>query len=95
MTLHQAVENSPTLGRLAELIGESSARLKSIESLIPETLRPLVAAGPINGESWCLLVASNAAAAKMRQLIPLIQSSLTGKGYKITSIRLKILLCKK
>ena len=95
MTVHQAVESSPSLGLLAELVRESSARLKAIESLIPETLRPLVAAGPINGESWCLLVAGNAAAAKMRQLTPLIQSGLISKGYKITSIRLKILLCKK
>ena len=95
MTVHQAVENSPALGRLAELVRESSARLEAIESLIPETLRPLVAAGPIDGESWCLLVTGNAAAAKIRQLIPLLKTRLVGKGWKVTSIRLKILISKK
>jgi hypothetical protein len=94
-TAHQAVLNSPTLGRLAELVRESGDMLKAVESLIPETLRPLVAAGPVDGESWCLLVTGNAAAAKVRQLIPLIQARLLGKGCKVTSIRLKILISKK
>ena len=95
MTVHQAVENSPALGRLAGLVRESSARLEAIESLIPEALRPMVAAGPIDGDKWCLLVTGNAAAAKIRQLIPLLQTRLVGKGLKVTSIRLKILISKK
>ncbi len=95
VTAHQAIENSPTLGRLTELVKESSDRLKAIESLIPESLRPAVKAGPIEGDTWCLLVSGNAAAAKLRQLTPLIQSRLLGKGWKVTSIRLKILIGKK
>jgi hypothetical protein len=87
--------NSPTLGRLAGLVRESHDMLKAVESLIPATLRPLVTAGPIDGDSWCLLVTSNAAAAKVRQLIPLIQARLLGKGCKVTSIRLKILISKR
>ena len=88
----QAVENSVTLGMLAAQIKESSERLKTIQSLIPEGLRPAVQAGPVDGEAWCLLVTGNAAAAKLRQLSPLILSKLTNKGMKVTSIRLKILI---
>lgn len=95
LTIHQAAGNSPPLARLTELVRESNDRLKAIESLLPETLRPAVKAGPIEGESWCLLVSSNAAAAKIRQLLPLIRTHLVGKGWKITSIRLKILITKK
>ena len=95
LTIHQAAGNSPSLARLTELVHESNDRLKAIESLIPEALRPAVKAGPIEGESWCLLVNSNAAAAKIRQLLPLIQARLLGKGWKVTSIRLKILITKK
>ncbi len=95
ITAHQAVENSPTLGHLTGLVRESNARLAAIESLIPETLRPAVKAGPIDGETWCLLVYGNAAAAKVRQLIPRIQSRLLQEGWKVTSIRLKILIAKK
>lgn len=92
VTAHQAIQNSPALGHLAILVQDSSARLKAIESLIPESMRSAVKAGPIDGESWCLLVNGSAAAAKLRQLMPLIQARLLGKGWKVTSIRLKILM---
>ena len=95
ITAHQAVENSVSLGRIASLIKESSARLKAIEPLIPENLRPAVKAGPIDEESWCLLVNGNAAAAKLRQLTPLIESRLLDAGWKVNSIRVKILIPKK
>ena len=95
VTFSQAVENSPSLARLAGLVRESSDRLKAIESLIPEALRPAIQAGPIEDGAWCLLVSSNAAAAKLRQLLPLIQARLTDKGWKVTSIRLKILISRK
>lgn len=95
LSVYQAAENSPSLARLTELVQESGDRLKAIESLLPETLRPAVHAGPIDGETWCLLVSGNAAAAKIRQLLPLIQARLIGKGWKITSIRIKILISKK
>jgi hypothetical protein len=80
---------------LAGQVKESSERLKTIQSLIPEALRPAVQAGPIDSDVWCLLVTSNAAAAKLRQLSPLILSKLTNKGVKVNSIRLKILIARK
>lgn len=92
VTLREALDKSPPLARLAELIEESSARLLAVETLIPESLRSAVKAGPIDGDSWCLLVNSNAAAAKLRQLCPLLLTHLAAKGSKITSIRLKILM---
>ena len=95
LSVYQAAGNSPSLARLTELVQESSDRLKAIESLLPEALRSSVQAGPIDGETWCLLVNGNAAAAKIRQLLPLIQTRLIGKGWKVTSIRLKILIRKK
>lgn len=95
VTFSQAVENSPSLARLAGLVQDSNNRLKAVESLIPATLRPAIQAGPIEDGVWCLLVNSNAAAAKVRQLLPLIQSRLIDKGWKITSIRLKILITRK
>ena len=95
LSVYQAAGNSPSLARLTELVQESSDRLKAIESLLPAALRPAVQAGPIDGETWCLLVSGNAAAAKIRQLLPLIQARLIGKGWKVTSIRLKILINKK
>ena len=91
VTAHQAIQNSPTLGRLAALVQDSSARLAAIESLIPAGMRASVKAGPIDEGVWCLLVNGSPAAAKLRQLTPLIEARLLAKGWKVTTIRIKIL----
>lgn len=90
VTLHQAAEASPTLARLAQLARESGERLKAIESSIPAPLRAAIRPGPIDGTTWCLLVDSNAAAAKLRQLLPLLQQKLISRGWEVTAIRLRV-----
>lgn len=90
VTLQQASEESPTLAKLAALTRDSSERLKAIEMLIPATLRPALQAGPIDGDCWCLLVKSNAAAAKIRQLLPTLQAHLRSRGWEVNAIRLKV-----
>lgn len=90
VTLLQASQDSPTLARLTELSRESVARLKAIESLIPSSLRSAVKAGPIDGPVWCLILDSNAAAAKIRQILPALASHLRVKGWEVNSIRLKV-----
>lgn len=91
VSIGQAAENAPSLARLTELVRESNDRLRAIESLLPAALRPAVQAGPIEGESWCLLIHGSAAAAKIRQLTPLILASLRDRGWQVNAIRLKIL----
>lgn len=70
---------------------ESTQRLRALDALIPPALRVAVQAGPIEGTSWCLLVSSNAAAAKLRQLLPALQSHLQQQGFEVETIRLKVL----
>jgi hypothetical protein len=86
----QAAEEAPSLARLAQLARESGERLKAIQSCIPAPLRASLRPGPIDGTTWCLLVDSSAAAAKLRQLLPVLQSRLNSSGYQVTSIRLKL-----
>lgn len=90
VTLQQAAEESPTLAALAGLARESGERLQAVQSLIPPALRVAVRAGPIEGTQWCLLVQGNAAAAKMRQLLPVLTGRLREKGWAIDTIRLKV-----
>ena len=90
VTLQQATLDSPTLARLTELTRESVARLQAVMPLIPPTLRASIKAGPIDGPSWCLLLDTNAAAAKMRQLLPALEAHLRSKGWAVDAIRLKV-----
>jgi hypothetical protein len=90
VSLHEAAEESPTLARLAQLTRDSSDRLKALEQLIPASLHSCLRAGPIEGTTWCLLVDSSAAAAKLRQLLPLLQAKLNSSGWQVTAIRLKL-----
>ena len=90
ITVLQASQDSPTLARLAELSRDSVARLNALDGLIPTALRPAIKAGPIDGDAWCLLLDNNAAAAKVRQLLPALLAHLRVKGWEINSIRLKV-----
>jgi hypothetical protein len=95
ITLLQATQDSETLNRLCALASESAQRLKSIESLLPGSLRASVQAGPIEGPVWCLLLNNNAAAAKIKQLLPSLEAHLRSKGWEVTAIRLKVQMSRK
>ncbi len=92
VSFQQAAEESPTLAALVGLARESAQRLKAVEVLIPPALRGAIQPGPIEGTGWCLLVTGNAAAAKLRQLLPALQSALRQRGWAVDSIRIKVLL---
>ncbi len=90
ISLLQATQESETLSRLFGLATESAQRLKSIEPLLPAYLRASVQPGPIEGSVWCLLMDNNAAAAKVKQLLPSLQAHLRSKGWEVSAIRLKV-----
>ena len=88
--LQQAAQESPTFSLLMGRVRDSSDRLSAIRSLLPAPLRASIQAGPIEDGSWCLLVSSNAVAAKLRQLLPALQAHLKSKELDVTSIRIKV-----
>lgn len=88
--LQQAAQESPTLALLMGRVRDSSERLLAIRSLLPAPLRSSVQAGPIEEGCWCLLVSSNAVAAKLRQMLPALQAHLNSKGLGVSSIRIKV-----
>jgi hypothetical protein len=88
--VQQAAEESPTLARLAQLARESGERFKAIESSLPAALIPSIRPGPIEGSTWCLLVDNSAVAAKLRQLLPVLQAKLNHLGWEVSLIRLKV-----
>ena len=98
-SIEEATQESPTLAKLIDLSRESNAMLQSIQSLIPQNLRPTIKAGSIeitaNGTTWCLIVEGNAAIAKLRQLLPKFLAHLLSTGKQVTDIRLKVRLANK
>jgi hypothetical protein len=90
VSLLQAAQASPMLANLAELARDSQERLRTVQPLIPANLLPSIVAGPIEGDAWCLLVSNTTAAAKLRQLLPSLVSTLNSRGWTVTSIRVKV-----
>jgi hypothetical protein len=90
VTLLQATEESPTLASLAARARDANERLAAIQDLIPAELRPGVKAGPAEGDVWCMLVSGSAAAAKIRQLAPLLVSRLKARGWDVATLRIKV-----
>ena len=88
--LQQAAQESPTFALLANRIQASTQRMQTIRSLLPAPLRTSVQAGPIEDGQWCLLVSSNAVAAKLRQFVPALQAHLQSKGMPVNAIRIKV-----
>lgn len=90
ISLQQASEDSPVLNRLIAQARDASERLRSIMPLIPAALRGSIQAGPMEEKTWWLLVKNNAAAAKLRQLLPTLQAHLCAEGWEIAIIRIKV-----
>lgn len=90
VTLQDAVAGAPTLARLAQMAGESAARLAIVRPLLPPGLRDAVRPGAAEPASWCLLVPHNAAAAKLRQLAPALLAALASQGHAVTELRVKV-----
>ena len=88
--VQQAAQESPALSLLMGRVRDSSARFQAIQSLLPAPLRSSIKAGPIEDGSWCLLVGSNAVAAKLRQLLPALQAHLQSQSLGVTAIRIKV-----
>lgn len=90
VSLQQAAEGAPTLGHLLAQARAAQDRLKAIQTLLPPGMRGAVKAGPLEARTWCLLVGNNAAAAKLRQLLPALTAHLRSKGHPVDTIRLKV-----
>lgn len=89
-TVLQASQNHPHLGRLMDLQRASQERLRAIAPLIPSALLGNVQAGPIDDGVWCLLLANNTTAAKLRQLLPALEAHLRVQELAVKAIRLKV-----
>jgi hypothetical protein len=89
-SLGESLEGHDVLAGLLARVRASQARLDALAEVLPEILRPHLRAGPLDDESWTLLAANAAVAAKLRQLLPTLCETLAAKGWQATAIRVKV-----
>lgn len=87
----QAIEQSVSLASLLQVHRQSAQYLHEVKNLLPTGMREHIKAGPVDENGWCLLVQHNAAAAKLRQLLPALSAHLRAKGHPVNTIRVKVL----
>lgn len=90
-TLASALAHSEPLALLMQRMAQSKQRFALVAPLLPEALRSTVRAGPLDHESWTLLVNHSASAAKLRQLLPLLQAALAEQGWPVLALKVKVL----
>jgi hypothetical protein len=90
LPLADALQGSEPLARLAERLKESKRRFECIEAVLPPPLAGLAKPGPVDAHGWTLLASSSAAAAKLRQLVPLLEARLAAAGFACVPVRVKV-----
>ena len=88
--LEQAAREAPVLGQLMQQAQLSQACAKSIARLVPAPMRSQLSYGALVDGERCVLVRSNAAAAKLRQLLPLFLGYLQQQGFAVQRIKLRL-----
>ena len=86
----RAMAGNETLAGLLERVALSRQRLMAIADLVPEGLRASTRAGPLDDEAWLLLVDNAAAAAKLRQLLPMFELRLKEHGWAGPPVKVRI-----
>jgi hypothetical protein len=90
MPIAAALHASAPLGRLAERLRLSNSLFAAVAPALPPTLAAGVSPGPVDDEGWSLLCANAAIAAKLRQLVPHLESRLREAGTPVATIRVKV-----
>lgn len=88
--LASALDQNDSLAGLLRRLRESEARWACVQPGLPAPLRGVVKPGPLDDESWTLLVANASTAAKLRQWVPALESSLADAGWPARALRVKV-----
>jgi hypothetical protein len=90
MPIDQALRESAPLGRLALRLRRSNALFQAAAPVFPPGLAAQVSAGQLDDEGWSLLCSNAAVAAKLRQVVPLLEQRLRDAGQPVAAIRIKV-----
>jgi hypothetical protein len=85
-----AMHGSAPLARLRDALRDSAARFEAVRPAIPRPLLAHVKPGPVDAEGWSLLAANASVAAKLRQLVPHLETLLRESGWTVCAVRIKV-----
>jgi hypothetical protein len=89
-TVAQTLAGDGTLAGLLAQHRRSVGCHERLVTLLPEGLRALTRPGPIDGDTWTMLVESTAASAKLRQMLPTLEDALRRHDVRLLHVRLKV-----
>ena len=90
LALARALDRSEPLAGLLQRVRDSRERFDAIRARLPPALLGSVRPGPLDESGWSMLVDHAAAAAKLRQMLPDLQSALSDRGWPGPPIKIKI-----
>ena len=90
LPLATALERNEALGSLMQRMKGSKDRYQAISHLLPVGMMGDVRPGPLDESAWVLLVSNASAAAKLRQLLPALQTALAAAGFAQPAISIKV-----
>ena len=86
----QALREHEPLAHLLARLAESQARWTAVAATLPAELAAVARAGPLDDKAWVILAEHAAAAAKLRQCLPEIESHLSAKGWLTPPVKIKV-----
>lgn len=89
-TLANAFSANPELTHIAQRVQQSQQMLALIKTLVPREWHNSLQAGPVDTESWCILVNNPGISGKLRQLTPQLLTQLQRAGYSVPHLRIKM-----
>jgi len=90
MALDDALGRSEPLTRLLRRLEDSRARFEAVRALLPAGLHEAVRPGAVDDDGWSLLASHGAAAAKLRQLLPRLETELRERGWPPLPIKVRV-----
>lgn len=88
--MRDAIGRSDVWQDLQRRLNESEIRLQVARSVLPPALGRDLRSGVLDEHGWNLLVTSSAAAAKLRQWLPLIEAAMVQRGLEGSAIRVRV-----
>lgn len=90
LPMAEALAQSSPLASLLQRIQESEARFALVRGDLPGLLATQITPGPLDETGWTLLARNGAAAAKLKQCLPRLQTLLRDRGWADVPIRVKV-----